>query len=181
LLSIFVAATIVIVCATTLHARGIQVQTAADAAQALAPIVGPAAGVLFGLGLFGASMLAASILPLSTSYAVSEAFGFERGISRSFREAPVFFGLYTGMIVLGAGVVLLPVDPIGVILLSQLIDGILLPIVLIFILLLVNDRSVMGHHVNGRVLNIITWGTAILLIGLTAVWLGSALLGSLFG
>ena len=181
LLSIFVAATIVIVCATTLNARGIQVQTAADAAQALEPIVGPAAGILFGLGLFGASMLAASILPLSTSYAVSEAFGFERGISRSFREAPVFFGLYTGMIILGAGVVLLPVDPIGVILLSQLIDGILLPIVLIFILLLVNDRSVMGHHVNGRVLNAIAWCTAALLIGLTAVWLGSSLLGPLFG
>src|SRR5437762_3007558 len=142
-LSILVSAAIIVVCAATLHARGVTVDTAADAAAALRPIAGPAATGLFAIGLFGASMLAASIVPLSTAYAVSEAFGFERGVSRAFGEARVFFGLYTGLIVLGAAVVLLPVHPLGVILTSQLINGLLLPIELVFILLLVNNRALM--------------------------------------
>ena len=153
--------------------------TAADAARALEPVAGPAALTLFGIGLFGASMLGACILPLSTAYAISEAFGFERGVSRDFREAPVFFGLYTGLIVLGAGVVLLPVDPIKIILTSQLINGILLPIELIFILLLINDRSVMGRYVNGRLFNLIAWATAVILIALTGVLLITSVVGAL--
>ncbi|HEX5505602.1 MAG TPA: Nramp family divalent metal transporter [Thermomicrobiales bacterium] len=181
ILSIVVSAAIVIACAATLHANGVTVETAADAAEALRPIAGEAATVLFGIGLFGASMLAASILPLATSYAVSEAFGFERGISRSFGEAPVFFGLYTAMIVVGAAVVLLPVDPIGVILLSQLIDGLLLPVVLVFILLLINNRGVMGRYTNTAAFNVIAWATTAALIALTAVLFASGLFPGLLG
>jgi Mn2+/Fe2+ NRAMP family transporter len=181
ILSDIVSAAIIITCAATLHPHGIAVDTAADAAQALRPLVGPAATALFGVGLFGASMLAASILPLSTSYAVSEAFGFERGISRSFGEAPIFFGLYTAMIVIGAAVVLLPVDPIGVILLSQLIDGILLPVVLVFILLLINNRGVMGKYTNTAAFNVIAWATAVALIALTAVLLATGIFPGLLG
>ncbi|HET8626159.1 MAG TPA: Nramp family divalent metal transporter [Thermomicrobiales bacterium] len=181
ILSDIVSAAIIITCAATLHPHGIAVDTAADAAQALRPLVGPAATALFGIGLFGASMLAASILPLSTSYAVSEAFGFERGISRSFGEAPVFFGLYTAMIVIGGAVVLLPVDPIGVILLSQLIDGLLLPVVLVFILLLINNRAVMGRYTNTAAFNVIAWATAVALIALTAVLLATGLFPGLLG
>ncbi len=180
-LSIVISAAIVIVAATTLHANGIAVETAADAARALAPIVGPAATVLFGVGLFGASMLAASILPLSTAYAISEAFGFERGVSRELREAPVFFGLYSALIALGAAVVLLPVDPIRVILASQLVNGILLPIELVFILLLINDETVMGRYTNGRGFNLVAWTTAIGLTILTLFLVASALFGALFG
>lgn len=180
-LSIVISAAIVIVSATTLHANGVRVTTAADAAAALEPLVGPAATVLFGVGLFGASMLAASILPLSTAYAISEAFGFERGVSRDLREAPVFFGLYTALIVLGAGVVLLPVDPIRVILTSQLVNGILLPIELVFILLLINDATVMGRHTNGRAFNLIAWATALTLAALTLFLVGATLLGALLG
>ncbi len=180
-LSIVISAAIVIVAATTLHASGIAVETAADAARALAPIVGPAATVLFGVGLFGASMLAASILPLSTAYAISEAFGFERGVSRELREAPVFFGLYSALIALGAAVVLLPVDPIRVILASQLVNGILLPIELVFILLLINDETVMGRYTNGRGFNLVAWTTAIGLTILTLFLVASALFETLFG
>ena len=161
------SAAIIVVCAATLHARGVTVDTAADAAAALRPIAGPAATGLFAIGLFGASMLAASIVPLSTAYAVSEAFGFERGVSRAFGEARVFFGLYTGLIVLGAAVVLLPVHPLGVILTSQLINGLLLPIELVFILLLVNNRALMGRWTNGRAFNAVAWLTTAVLVVLT--------------
>lgn len=171
ILSIVVSASIVIVCAATLNAAGLSVATAADAAEALRPLIGPWAKVLFAVGLFGASMLAASILPLSTSYAISEAFGFERGVSKAFGEARVFFGLYTGLIVLGAAVVLLPIDPISIILKSQLLNGLLLPIELVFMLLLINSRGVMGSYVNSRPLNVAAWSTAGILIALTAAYL----------
>ena len=179
ILSIVVSAAIVVVCAATLGARGVAVETAAVAAVALEPVAGSAARLLFAAGLFGASMLGASILPLSTAYAVSEAFGFERGVSRDLREAPVFFGLYTGLILLGAAVVLLPVDPLAAILLPQFINGVLLPIELIFILLLINDRAVMGRYTNTRPFNAIAWTTAVVLIALAAFLLGSALVGAL--
>lgn len=179
ILSIIVSASIVIVCAATLNAAGLPVATAADAAEALRPLAGPWAQALFALGLFGASMLAACILPLSTSYAISEAFGFERGVSKAFSEARIFFGLYTGLIVLGAAVVLLPVDPINIILKSQLLNGLLLPIELIFILLLINSRSVMGSYVNSRPLNVAAWTTAGILIALTAAYLLLSLLPGL--
>ncbi len=168
--AVIVQFAIIIMAGATLHQHGIRIQAAEDAALALAPLAGAHAGVLFSAGLLGASVLAAVILPLSTAYAVCEAFGFEHGVDRSFAEAPVFYVLYTALIVLGAGVVLLPnVSLINIMLLSQQINGILLPIVLVFMLALVNNRRIMRQHVNGRLQNILGWGTAIGLIVLTVL------------
>jgi Mn2+/Fe2+ NRAMP family transporter len=150
------------------------VNSAADAAQALGPLAGDQAKLLFGMGLFGASLLAATVMPLSTSYAICEAFGWESGISKDFREAPVFMGLFTLLLVIGAVVVLSPSVPlIPLILVSQNVNGLLLPIVLVFILLLAGDRALMGDQANGRVSQIVGVGTALmasaLSLGLVAV------------
>lgn len=172
----FIAFFIIVATAATLHARGIHIETAAEAAMALAPVAGPYAEYLFAAGLLGASLLAASVLPLSTAYAVCEAFGWETGISKGWDEAPSFMGIYTALIVLGAAVVLFPNLPLFLVLLiSQDINGILLPVILIFILLLVNDRRIMGRYVNGPFYNLIAWGTAVVLILLTLVLLYSSL------
>ena len=153
---------IVVVAGAVLHPAGIHVDSAADAAQALGPLAGQQAQLLFGVGLFGASLLAATIMPLSTSYAICEAFGWESGISKNFREAPVFMGLFTLLVVAGALIVLTPSVPlIPVILVSQNVNGLLLPIVLVFILKLAGDRRIMGDHANGRVSQWIGIGTAI--------------------
>ena len=153
---------IVVVAGAVLHPAGIHVDSAADAAQALGPLAGQQAQLLFGVGLFGASLLAATIMPLSTSYAICEAFGWESGISKNFREAPVFMGLFTLLVVAGALIVLSPSVPlIPVILVSQNVNGLLLPIVLVFILKLAGDRRIMGDHANGRVSQWIGIGTAI--------------------
>lgn len=172
----FVAFFIVIATAATLHVRGIHIESAADAAIALAPVAGKYAEYLFATGLLGASLLAASVLPLSTAYAVCEAFGWETGISKGWDEAPMFMGIYTAIIAIGAAVVLIPNLPLFfVLLLSQDINGILLPVILIFMLILVNDRRIMGKYVNGPVYNFISWGTALVLIALTLVLLYSTL------
>jgi Mn2+/Fe2+ NRAMP family transporter len=153
---------IVVVAGAVLHPAGVHVDSAADAARALLPLAGQQAQLLFGVGLFGASLLAATIMPLSTSYAICEAFGWESGISKNFREAPVFMGLFTLLVVVGALVVLSPNVPlIPVILVSQNVNGLLLPIVLIFILMLAGDRRIMGDHANGRVSQVVGIGTAI--------------------
>ncbi len=153
---------IVVVAGAVLHPAGIHVDSAADAAQALGPLAGQQAQLLFGVGLFGASLLAATIMPLSTSYAICEAFGWESGISKNFREAPVFMGLFTLLVVAGALIVLSPSVPlIPVILVSQNVNGLLLPIVLVFILKLAGDRRIMGDHANGRISQWIGIGTAI--------------------
>ena len=153
---------IVVVAGAVLHPAGIHVDSAADAAQALGPLAGQQAQLLFGVGLFGASLLAATIMPLSTSYSICEAFGWESGISKNFREAPVFMGLFTLLVVAGALIVLSPSVPlIPVILVSQNVNGLLLPIVLVFILKLAGDRRIMGDHANGRVSQWIGIGTAI--------------------
>src|SRR5438132_671898 len=153
---------IVVVAGAVLHPAGIHVDSAADAAQALGPLAGQQAQLLFGVGLFGASLLAATIMPLSTSYAICEAFGWESGISKNFREAPVFMGLFTLLVVVGALIVLSPSVPlIPVILVSQNVNGLLLPIVLVFILKLAGDRRIMGDHANGRVSQWIGIGTAV--------------------
>jgi len=153
---------IIVVAGAVLHPAGIHVDSAAEAAQALGPLAGQQAQLLFGVGLFGASLLAATIMPLSTSYAICEAFGWESGISKNFREAPVFMGLFTLLVVLGALIVLSPSVPlIPVILVSQNVNGLLLPIVLVFILKLAGDRRIMGEHANGRVSQLIGIGTAI--------------------
>jgi Mn2+/Fe2+ NRAMP family transporter len=167
-LSDVIAAFIVICTAATLFVAGIQVNTADDAARALEPLAGPAARILFGLGLFGASMLAASVLPLSTAYAICGAFGWERGVSRAWREAPLFNGLYTALIALAAVFVLVPNLPlIPVILATQTLNGVLLPVVLVFVVRLANDRSIMGPHINGRLFNALAYGTTIVLTLLT--------------
>ena len=153
---------IVIVAGAVLHPAGVHVDSAADAARALLPLAGQQAQLLFGVGLFGASLLAATIMPLSTSYAICEAFGWESGISKNFREAPVFMGLFTLLVVVGALIILSPSVPlIPVILVSQNVNGLLLPIVLVFILKLAGDRRIMGDHANGRVSQVIGVGTAI--------------------
>lgn len=137
------------------------VETAEQAAVALTPLAGSGAKWLFGFGLFGASMLSASIVPLSTSYAVCEAFGWESGIGRRLSEAPIFFGIYSFSILLGVVVVLIPgVSLVRIMLLAQELNGILLPVILIFMLTIVNDPQIMGEHVNGPAANAIAWITA---------------------
>jgi NRAMP (natural resistance-associated macrophage protein)-like metal ion transporter len=153
---------IIVVAGAVLHPAGVHVDSAADAARALLPLAGQQAQLLFGVGLFGASLLAATIMPLSTSYAICEAFGWESGISKNFREAPVFMGLFTLLVVVGALIVLSPSVPlIPVILVSQNVNGLLLPIVLVFILKLAGDRRIMGDHANGRISQVIGIGTAV--------------------
>ena len=142
---------------------------AADAAKALAPVVGHHAEWLFAVGLLGASLLAAAVVPLSTAYAVCEAFGWEVGLSKEFSEAPAFLGLFTALIALGAVVVLWPKLPLVLVMLvSQDINGILLPVILVFMLRLVNDRRLMGPYVNGQGYNVVVWGLTYLLVAMTA-------------
>ncbi len=162
----------IIVCtAATLHASGISnITDAAEAAKALAPLAGRWAAGLFAFGLLNASLFAASILPLSTAHVVCEGLGFEAGIDRKLEEAPIFYGLYTGLIVVGAGIILLPRAPLlKILLFSQVANGIWLPVVLIFMLLLVNRRDLMGDRVNTRVFNVVAWTTGVAMIALTLV------------
>ncbi|HEV8523586.1 MAG TPA: Nramp family divalent metal transporter [Terriglobales bacterium] len=167
-----VAGFIVVACAATLHAYGYRViRDGADAAQALRPLAGKYASILFAAGLFNASLFAASILPLSTAYTVCEGMGFESGVNKKFREAPVFYWLYTGLLAAGAGIILLPDMPlVQISVLSQVINGILLPFVLVFMLLLVNKKDLMGDYVNSRTYNIVTWATTLVMIALVALW-----------
>jgi Mn2+/Fe2+ NRAMP family transporter len=173
---------IIVTTGATLFVHGVTaIPDAATAARALAPIAGPYAELLFAIGLFGASMLAAAVLPLSTSYAICEAFGFERGVSRSFREAPVFQSLFTGLIVFGTLIALIPGLPIISVLVNlQVLNAILMPVLLIFVLRLVNNRRLMGRYTNGRAYNIIAWTTTVILIALTAIYLLTQVM-SLFG
>jgi len=160
---------IIVACAATLYASGHHdIGSAADAAQALRPLVGEYAYLLFAAGLFNASLFAASILPISTAYAVCEGLGFESGLDKKFHEAPVFYWLYTLLIVFGAGVLLVPRLPlVYVAVLSQVANGVVLPLVLIFMLMLTNDRELMGEHVNSRGFNIVAWTTVIVMTILT--------------
>jgi Mn2+/Fe2+ NRAMP family transporter len=159
---------IVISTAATLHVHGEHVDTAATAAQALRPFAGPYAEALFGIGLFGASMLAAGVLPLATAYSISEALGFEKGVSSSFREAPIFVGIFTFLVALGAVVAMMPELPlIRVLLVTQVINGLLLPVILIAVLRLVNDKELMGQYVNGRFYNLAAWFTTVIVSALS--------------
>jgi NRAMP (natural resistance-associated macrophage protein)-like metal ion transporter len=163
---------IVVSTAATLHRAGIQITTAADAAHALRPLAGRYAQTLFGLGLFGASMLAAGVLPLATAYSISEALGFEKGVSRSFREAPIFLGTFTFLVAVGALIAVIPNLPlIRVLLVTQVINGLLLPVVLFAILRLVNNRELMGTHINGTLHNIAAWLTAIIVTALSLAFI----------
>jgi Mn2+/Fe2+ NRAMP family transporter len=163
---------IIIACAATLFAAGhTTIHDPTDAAQALKPLAGNYAYLLFAAGLFNASLFAASILPISTAYTVCEGLGFESGVDHSFKEAPVFYWLYTILLAAGAGVVLLPGVPlVKVSILSQVINGIALPAVLIFMLLLINKKELMGRHTNSRLFNGIAWITTVLLILLSLAY-----------
>lgn len=165
-----VAFSIIVACGATLFASGVPITDAKDAALALEPLAGRHASFLFAVGLANASLFSASILPLATAYSVCEGMGWESGIDRDFRTAPHFFWLYTGIIVLGALLVLYPAAPLILIMLfSQVANGILLPFVLVFMLRLVNDRELMGQYVNSPTFNGIAWATTIVMIGLTAL------------
>jgi NRAMP (natural resistance-associated macrophage protein)-like metal ion transporter len=165
---------IIVACAATLYVHGLRdIREPADAAVALRPLAGDYAYILFALGLFNASLFAASILPLSTAYTVCEGLGFESGVGRRFGEAPVFYWLYTILIAAGAGVILIPNLPlIRISILSQAINGIAIPFVLIFMLLLVNKQELMGEFVNSRLYNALSWLTAgvMILLSLAYVW-----------
>jgi len=169
---------IIVTTGTVLFPRGIHADSAEKAAQALAPVAGHYASALFAIGLFGASLLAAFVLPLTASYAICEAFGFERGIDRTWAEAPVFNGVYTFVIFFGALFVLIPSAPlVTIMVLSQAVNGVLLPFLLIFMMIIINDRRIMGRYVNGRIYNVLGWSTVIVVIGLTVMLMGMQALG----
>jgi Mn2+/Fe2+ NRAMP family transporter len=175
---------IVVVCAATLYAHGMRnITVPADAAEAMKPIADRYAYILFAVGLFNASFFAASILPLSTAYTVCEGLGFESGLDRSFKQAPFFYWLYTLLIAAGAAVVLIPRFPMmQVSILSQVLNGVLLPFVLFFMLKLINKKELMGKYTNTRWFNAVAWATTIIVVSLSLVmvWQGlhSAVSGS---
>lgn len=160
---------IIVACAATLFVHGLgAIQVPADAAEAMKPLAGEYAFILFAAGLFNASLFAASILPLSTAYTVCEGMGFESGLDKRFHEAPVFYWLYTLLIAAGAGVVLWPNFPlVKFTILSQVLNGVLLPVVMIFMLLLINKTELMGKHTNKGWFNFFAWATAIIVIVLS--------------
>jgi NRAMP (natural resistance-associated macrophage protein)-like metal ion transporter len=176
----FVAIFIIVTTGTVLHPKGIVIALASDAAIALTPLVGQYATILFAIGLLSASFLAACVLPLTAGYSICEAFGWEAGVDRKFSEAPAFIGIYTFVIFVGAAIILIPgANLITVMILSQVINGMMLPFLLIFMMIIINDKRIMGEHTNGRVYNVIAWitiGSAIALTGallvLTALGVG---------
>jgi Mn2+/Fe2+ NRAMP family transporter len=176
-----VAFFIVVACGATLYPKGIRIEGAEQAALALKPLAGKWAGTLFAFGLANASLFAASILPLATAYSICEALGFEAGVDKSWSEAPQFNVLYTGMIVIGAGIILIPGVPLfPVLFLSQVLNGLLLPFVLFFVVLLVNRADLMGTYVNGRFWNWVAWGTVGVMVFLTFVLLVATIWPGLF-
>jgi Mn2+/Fe2+ NRAMP family transporter len=165
---------IIVACAATLYVHGFRdIKYAADAAQALKPLAGDYAYILFAVGLFNASLFAASILPLSTAYTVCEGLGFESGVGLKFGEAPFFYWLYTFLIIAGGALVL--VIPSGqlvrIVIWSQVLNGVVLPFVLIFMLILVNKKELMGEYTNTRFLNIVAWATTVVVIALSVAWM----------
>lgn len=161
----------IIVCtAATLYRAGVTISSAGEAALALKPLAGNYAFILIGTGLFGASVLAATIIPLSTSYAICEAFGWERGVDNQFKDAPVFYGIYTSIIALGSLLILIPkISLIKIILITPRIAGVLSPIILTFMILLINDQEIMGEHTNTPIQNVISWITIIFISSLSVI------------
>jgi Mn2+/Fe2+ NRAMP family transporter len=163
---------VIVATAATLNVNHIEIETVKDAAIALEPLAGKYASMLFSFGLLGASMLAAFVLPLSTAYAVCEAFGFESGVSKKPKEAPVFFGVYTVIILVGAGIALWPdISLTKVMLASQVVNGVLLPPILIFMVLIASNKSIMGKYKNSNWYNVVAWIFTIVLIALTLMLL----------
>jgi Mn2+/Fe2+ NRAMP family transporter len=172
LVTVIVAFFIIIACASTLHENGIQINEAKDAAMALKPLAGNLASTLFALGLFVASIFSATILPLATAFYVCEAFGFEAGIDKKWEEAPEFYVLYTGILILAAGIILIPNAPlIEISIWSQVINGLLLPVVLVCMILLINNKKIMGKYVNKMGTNIVGWSTIVILVALSLLLL----------
>lgn len=182
LFACIIAAFIVITTAATLNAAGItEIDSAATAAEAFVPIAGEYAKFVFGIGLFGASMLAMGVIPLATAYSISEVLGFEKGLSRTFREAPVFLGIFTTMIVLGCVVALIPGIPqIKLLVLTQAINGLLLPFILVAIVSLSSRTEIMGEHANGVFFRIIAW-TITVVISLISLLLLVRMIVDIFG
>lgn len=175
-----VAFAIVVACAATLFRAGMRVETAGQAALALEPLAGKYASWLFAFGLFNASFFAAAILPLCTAYYVCEAFGWESGVDKKYGEAKQFYWLYSSILALGALVVLVPRLPLmPIMLVSQIVNGILLPFVLVFMLLLINKEKLMGTWRNGRFFNAVAWTTTIVMIALTLAYVGTIVRGLL--
>ncbi|MGI8788358.1 MAG: Nramp family divalent metal transporter [Pyrinomonadaceae bacterium] len=171
-----IAAFIVISTAATLHTQGLKLETAADAAQAIAPVAGQYAKYLFAVGLFGASMLAMGVLPLATAYSLSEALGVEKGLSHSFREAPIFLGIFSALIVVGAVVALVPGIPqIKLLLLTQCVNGLLLPVILIAIVSLSANREIMGEYRNSPWFNFLAWLITIVVSALSLLLIGATI------
>jgi NRAMP (natural resistance-associated macrophage protein)-like metal ion transporter len=172
--AILTALVITVCTAETLYKAGISINTAQDAASALRPLAGNYSFLLFAIGLFGASFLACCVIPLSTAYAVCEAFGFESGLDNKIKEAPVFFGLFLFMILVSAIIILIPnISLINIILITQQLAGVLCPVVLIFMIILVNDVEVMGNYVNSVWQNFIAKATVLLIIVLTVLAIGA--------
>ena len=173
-----VAGFIIITTGTVLHAQGVDVDSAAAAASALTPIAGEYATLLFGVGLVAASFLASCVVPLVASSAICEAFGWERGVDRSWHEAPVFRGIYTTMIVVAVIVTLIPdVNLIGIMLVAQFVSGVLLPVVLIFMVQILSDKRIMGKYVNRRLLTVLLWILIVVVLALTVGYLVMTALG----
>ncbi len=176
----FISFFIIVACAATIYATGSHITDAADAAQALRPLAGQFASTLFAFGLLNASLLGAAVLPLTSAYATCEAFGWEAGIDKKPREAPLFYGLFVFFIVASTLIVLIPGLPLlTIMVLSQVLNGALLPIILIFVVKVTNDRLVMGEHVNSRIFNIIATVTTAGLIVMTLLLLASPLIARL--
>jgi Mn2+/Fe2+ NRAMP family transporter len=172
IMTVVVAFFIMVACASTLHEAGVTINEAKDAAMALKPIAGHLSSYLFAFGLFIASIFSATILPLATAFYVCEAFGFEAGIQKSWKEAPEFYVLYTGILLLGMAIILIPNAPlIQITLWSQIINGVLLPVVLVCMILLVNNKEIMGEHTNKPVINIIGWTSITILTALSVILL----------
>jgi Mn2+/Fe2+ NRAMP family transporter len=177
-LTIVVAFFIMVSCGSTLHVHGIRIEDASDAAKALEPLAGHFSSFVFAAGLFVASIFSATILPVATAFYVCEAFGFEAGIDRTPKQAPQFYFLFTVILAVGAGIILIPDAPlIKISVWSQVINGILLPVVLVCMMLIINDREIMGKHVNGRLYNVVGWGTSGILTILSLWLVGTTLLG----
>jgi NRAMP (natural resistance-associated macrophage protein)-like metal ion transporter len=176
-----VAFFIIVTCAATLFHEGIRIETAADAARSLAPVAGQYASTLFAVGLANASLFAASILPLATAYYICEGFGWETGVDKSFRDAPQFYWLYTGLVVVGALLILLPdAHLLFIMFITQVVNGLMLPFVLIFMLLLINKKELMGEYVNSKLFNVIAWGSTAIMIALTLMLILSIVSPPLF-
>lgn len=170
--TVVVAFFIIVACASTLHEKNIQINEAKDAAMALKPLAGDFAGYVFAFGLFIASIFSATILPLATAFYVCEAFGFEAGIDKKWEEAPEFYVLYTAILIIAAAIILLPNAPlIAISIWSQVVNGLLLPVVLICMILLVNNKRIMGEYTNKPVNNIIGWSAVTILVGLSVLLL----------